>query len=88
MLLLLKSKNKTPEILGFGIKGRVWGLPQLLSDKESDCNRGEVGLIPELGELPRRANGNPLQYYCLGNPMDRGTWWAIVHKFHNLATKQ
>ena len=38
-----------------------------------------MGLIPELGRSLEEGNGNPFQYSCLGNPMDRGTWWAIVH---------
>ena len=47
--------------------------------KESACNEGGPGLIPELGKSPGKANGNPLQYSCLGNPMDRGAWRATVH---------
>ena len=39
----------------------------------------DTGLIPALGKYPRRGNGNPLWYSCLGNPMDRGAWWATVH---------
>ena len=39
----------------------------------------DVGLIPQLGRLPRVGNGNPLQYSCLQNPMDREAWWATVH---------
>ena len=35
------------------------------------------GLIPESGRSPGRGHGNPLQYFCLENPMDRGAWWAI-----------
>ena len=42
------------------------------------ANAGDVGSIPGLGRYPGRANGNPLQYPCLGNPMDRGAWWATV----------
>ena len=80
-------KKKKPYILGFGIKSIVWVLPQLLSDKEFSFN-GEVGLIPELGIFPGGGNGNPLQYSCLENPMDRGTWRATVCKVHDLATKQ
>ena len=38
-----------------------------------------VGLIPGSGKSPGEENGNPLQYSCLGNPMDRGAWQAIVH---------
>ena len=39
----------------------------------------DVGLIPGSGGSTGEGNGNPLQYSCLGNPMDRGAWWAIVH---------
>ena len=39
----------------------------------------EVGLIPGLGRFPGVGNGNPLQYSCLGNSMDRGAWRATVH---------
>ena len=47
--------------------------------KESVCSAGEPGLIPRLGRSPGEGNGNPLQYSCLGNPMDRGAWRATVH---------
>ena len=48
--------------------------------KESACNaRGDPGFIPGLGRSPGEGHGNPLQYSCLENPMDRGAWWAIVH---------
>ena len=40
---------------------------------------GDVGSIPRSGRYPGEGNGNPLQYSCLGNPMDRGAWRAIVH---------
>jgi len=39
---------------------------------------GDAGSIPGLGRSPGEANGNPLQYFCLGNLIDRGTWWATV----------
>ena len=41
---------------------------------------GDVGLIPGSGRSPGEGNGNPLQYFYMGNPVDRGTWWAIVHE--------
>ena len=47
--------------------------------KETACKAGDSGLIPELGRSPGEGNGNPLQYSCLENPMDRGAWWAIVY---------
>ena len=43
------------------------------------ANAGDSDLIPELGRSPGEGNGNPLQYSCLKNPMDRGAWWAMVH---------
>ena len=43
------------------------------------ANEGEVGSIPGLGRSPGEGNDNPLQCSCLGNPMDRGAWWATVH---------
>ena len=48
-------------------------------DKESAWNSRDLGSVPELGRSPGEGNGNPLQYSCLENPMDRGAWWAIVH---------
>ena len=42
-------------------------------------NTGDVGSIPRSGRSLVEGNGNPLQYFCLGNPMDRGAWWAPVH---------
>ena len=50
----------------------ILGLPWWLSGKESAHQAGNVGLIPGLGRFPGEGNGNPLQYSCLGNPMDRG----------------
>ena len=47
--------------------------------KESACNVGDLGSIPGLGRSPREGNGNPLQYSCLENLMDRGAWRATVH---------
>ena len=50
--------------------------------KEFTCNAGDVGdsgSIPGLGRSPGGRHGNPLQYSCLENPMDRGACWAIVH---------
>ena len=55
------------------------GLPRWLSGKESACNAGDARSIPGLGRSPGEGNGSPLQNSCLGNPMDRGAWWATVH---------
>ena len=50
------------------------GFPGGSDGKESACNAGDLGLIPRLGRSPGEGNGNPLQYSCLENPMDRGPW--------------
>ena len=55
----------------------------VLTVKNPPVNAGDirdVGLIPGLGRSPGVGNGNPLQYSCLENPMDRGTWQATVHR--------
>ena len=56
------------------------GPPSWLSGKESTCNAGDAGLIPESGRSPGKQNGNPLLCSCLENPMDRATWQATVHR--------
>ena len=55
------------------------GFPGGSDSKSSACNSGDLGSIPGSGRSPQKENGNPLQYSCLRNPMDRGTWLAIVH---------
>ena len=47
--------------------------------KNPSANAGDAGSIPGLGRIPEEGNGNPLQYSCLGIPMDRGAWQATVH---------
>ena len=48
--------------------------------KNPPDNAEDMGLIPVLGRSLGKGNGNPLQYSCLGNPMDSGVWWATVHR--------
>ena len=58
------------------------GLPRWLSGKESACQcrrHRRHEFHPWVGMIPWKRNGNPLQYSCLENPMDRGTWWATSH---------
>ena len=55
------------------------GFPASSEVKASACNAQELGSIPGLGRSPGQGNGNPLQYSCLENPMDRGAWWATLH---------
>ena len=57
-----------------------WGLSRWCSSKDSACNAGDMGFIPGSGKIPGEGNGNPLQYSCLGIPIDRGAWWAILLK--------
>jgi len=55
------------------------GFPHSSAGKESACNGGDPGLIPVLGRSPGEGNGNPIQYSCLENPMDKVAWRATVH---------
>ena len=55
-----------------------WGFPDGSGSKEFPCNAGDPGSIPGLGRSPGEGNGNPFQYSCLENSMDRGVWWTIV----------
>ena len=58
---------------------KLWGFPGGSDGKESACNAGDLGSIPGLGRSLGEGNGYPLQYFCLENSMDRGTWQATVH---------
>ena len=55
------------------------GFPGGSEGKESACNAGNPGSIPGLGRSPEKGNGNPLQYSCLENSMDREAWWATIY---------
>ena len=55
------------------------GFPSGSASKESSCNGGDLGSIPGSGRSPGEGNGNPFQYSCPGNPMDRKAWRASVH---------
>ena len=55
------------------------GFPGGLDNKESACNAVGPGLIPGSVRFPGEGNGNPLQYSCLENSVDREAWWATVH---------
>ena len=62
-------------------EGHIWKapFPGASDGKESACNAGDPDSMPGSGRSPGEGNGNPLQYSCLENPMDRGAWWATVH---------
>ena len=55
--------------------------------KASAYNVGDLGSIPGLGRFPGEGNGNPFQYSCLENPMDRGAWQATVYKVTKSQTR-
>ena len=63
-----RDRLPTPVFLGF---------PGISDSKESVCTARVLGSIPGLGRSPGEGHGNPLQYSCLENPMDRGAWRAI-----------
>ena len=55
------------------------GVPGGAAVKNLPASAGDAGSIPGLGRSPGEGNSNPLQYSCLGKPMDRGVWWATVN---------
>ena len=66
------------------------GFPGGVSGKEPTCHAGDIrdaGLIPGLGRSPGKGNGNPLQYSCLENSMNRGAWWFTVHRVAKSRTR-
>ena len=69
---------------------KQWGFPCSSVGKKSACNAGDLGSIPGLGRYPGEENGNPPQYSCLENPIDRA-WQATVNGIarvvHDLVTK-
>ena len=69
MLQVIEQENCEP----------MKGSPGGAEVKASACNVGDLGSIPGSGKSAEEGNGNPLQYTCLGNLMDRGAWQAIVH---------
>ena len=66
---------------------RKFVFPSGSVSKESACYSRDPGSIPGSGRSPGEGNGNPLQYSCLENPMDRGAWWATVHGVTNSWTR-
>ena len=60
----------------YNVLSQIPGFPGGSDGKESTHNAGDPGSIPGLGRFPGKGNGNPLQFFFLGNSMDRGTWWS------------
>ena len=65
----------------------ISGFPGGSEVKASACNVGDLGSILGSGRSPGEGNGNTLQYSCLENPMDRGAWWATVHRVSKSRTR-
>ena len=79
---LVRSFTVNGSTVGLLRLGCMQGFPDGTVVKNPPANAGdtrETGLIPGSGRSPREGNGNPLQYSCLGNSMDRGAWWATVY---------
>ena len=79
-----KNVQTTSQLHSFHMLARLSsksfkGFPGGSEDKASASNAGDPSWIPGLGRSPGEGNGNPLQYSCLENPMDRGALWATVH---------
>ena len=78
-------------ILEIGPVSQTLGFSDGSAGKESSCNARDTrdaGSFPGLGRFPGEENGNPLQYSCLENSMDRGAWWATVHGVAKSQTEQ
>ena len=89
MVLSEKKESKTEILVYYNYSGASL-VAQMV--RNSPANAETVGSIPRLGRSPGEGNGNPLQYACLGNSMDRGAWWlqsmGLQRVGHELVTKQ
>ena len=75
--------TKTPSSQCRGPRFDPWSGGMVVKNPPAN---GDLGSIPGSGRSPGEGNGNPLQYSCLENPMDRGAWWATVHGASELDT--
>ena len=81
------KSNLRDRVLMKGFPGETSGKKK----KNSPANAGDardMGSVPELGRAPGVGNSNPIQYACLENSMDRGTWWATAHEVTELDTTE
>ena len=76
-----------PTLLSFSFNrhysNNTWGFPGGSVLKDPPANAGDESLLPGSGKSPAGGHGNPFQYSCLGNPMDRRVWWTTVHEVAN-----
>ena len=96
---VIKSKTQLKQLdthtcsiyICINIWEKYMSFPYSSVGKESACNAGDLGSVPAFGRSPGEGNGNPLQYSCLENPMDRGAWRATVYGVtrvgHDFVTK-
>ena len=77
--VLLANSGRSSFDAPSGFSGIRLGFPGSSELKASACSAGDLGSIPGLRRSPGEGNGNPLQYFCLENPMDGGAWRATVH---------
>ena len=75
----LPPASNTSYLPDFSVFNLHLGFPGGSMVKNPPANAVDLGSIPGSGRSPGEGNGNPLQYSCLENPMDRGSWWATVH---------
>ena len=85
--MIIVSRVSQTENNKYHILTHVCGFPSGSDGKESACNTGDLGSIPGLGRSPGERNGRPLQYSCLENSMERGAWWATVHRVTKSRTR-
>ena len=79
-IIMLSERSQTQNIINYMVH---YGLPWGLSGKELSCNAdatADVGSVPGSGRSPGGRRGNPLQYPCMENAMERGAWQATVHR--------
>ena len=79
MTLLQKLSGKLLFNISIEHYIKILGFPGSSAGKESTCNAGDLSSIHGLGRPPGEGHGNPFQYFCLENPMDREAWRATVH---------
>ena len=75
----MDQKLKVGGIVAPSEWGKDRGAHPLLKLEELSWNGNSAGDLGDAGSIPGGGHGNPLQYSCLENPMDRGAWWATVH---------
>ena len=84
---LMESSNKLKAAILHQGSGRSGTSQVSTSDKELTCQcrrLRDMGLIPGSGRFPGGGHGNPLQYFCLENPVGRGAWWPMVQRLQTI----